>query len=385
MRKGQPKKKPKARNKPIQPMKRKLNRSNESSFEASRRTFLKQSGLLALSASSMGQLSNLVGKESMGIVVHSYGFRWNSKISSSAYPSFTNAIDLLRHCSEIGAGGIQVVVNQWTTEFAKQVKTEKEKLNMFVEASIALPKTSSDLEVFEKNIQAAKEAGIKVARTVCLPTRRYETFKTLEEFKTFKANSIASLQMVEPILRKHNIKLAVENHKDWKSYELVEIIKQLNSKYIGVTLDFGNNLALLEDPNAVIKNLAPYVFSTHVKDMGLATYDKGFLLAEVPLGKGMIDLKAAVDLCRKYNPKVTFNLEMITRDPLEIPCMDSAYWATFEHAKPTDLTNAMHLVKSKAFPGMLPGVKSLETEAKLAFEEKNILDCLSFAKSNLNL
>ncbi|RVU23552.1 sugar phosphate isomerase/epimerase [Sandaracinomonas limnophila] len=366
-------------------MKRNQIQSNEHSFEASRRTFLKQSGLLAFSASSLSQIGNLVGRESMGIVVHSYGFRWNSKINSSSYPSFTNAIDLLRHCAEIGAGGIQVVVNQWTSEFAKQVKLEKEKLNMFVEASIALPKSNSDLELFEKNIISAKEAGIKVARTVCLPTRRYETFKTLEEFKTFKTNSIASLQMVEPILSKHKVKLAVENHKDWKSYELVEIIKQLNSKYIGVTLDFGNNLALLEDPNEVIKNLAPFVFSTHVKDMGLATYEKGFLLAEVPLGKGMIDLKAAVDLCRKYNPKVTFNLEMITRDPLEIPCLENSYLATFENAQASDVTKALQLVKSKAFPGVLPGVKNLDGEAKLAFEEKNIIDCLTFAKANLNL
>ncbi len=366
-------------------MKRNSSLSNEFSFETNRRTFLKQSGMLAIASHSLFSLGSLVGKESMGIVVHSYGFRWNSKLNSSSFPSFTNAIDLLRHCAAIGSGGIQVVVNQWNSEFAKQVKAEKEKLNMFVEASIALPKSNSDLDLFEKNIQSAKEAGIEIARTVCLPTRRYETFKSLEEFKAFKSNSLSSLQMVEPILRKHKIKLAVENHKDWKSFELVDIIKQLNSEYIGVTLDFGNNLALLEDPMEVIKNLAPYVFSTHVKDMGVAEYSKGFLLSEVPLGKGMIDLKAAVKLCRKYNPKVTFNLEMITRDPLEIPCLDNGYWATFENHAASDLTKAMQLVKSHAYAGTLPAVKNMDSESKLAFEEQNILDCLTFAKANLNL
>jgi len=350
-----------------------------------RRTFLKQSGFLALAASPLNQLGNLVGRQSMGIVVHSYGFRWNSKVNSSTFPSFSNAIDLLRHCSSIGAGGIQVVVNQWTAEFARQVRAEKEKLNMFVEASIALPKSAADLDVFEKNIQSAKEAGIKVARTVCLPTRRYETFKSLQEFKDFKANSLASLQMVEPILKKYSIKLAVENHKDWKSFELVELIKQLDSEYIGVTLDFGNNLALMEDPMEVINSLAPYVFSTHVKDMGLAEFPKGFLLSEVPLGKGMIDLKAAIAICRKYNPKVTFNLEMITRDPLEIPCLETAYWSTFEKSTVTDLTKALHFVKNNLYSGILPGVKNLDAESKLAFEEKNIVDCLTYAKAHLNL
>jgi hypothetical protein len=42
----------------------------------------------------------------------------------------------------------------------------------------------------------------------------------------------------EPILRKHKVKLAVENHKDWRAPELASALKQLNSEWIGVTLDF---------------------------------------------------------------------------------------------------------------------------------------------------
>lgn len=366
-------------------MKMASNPSNASAFDSSRRTFLKQSGLLALSAASAQHLGNLVGRESMGIVVHSYGFRWNSKVESTQYPSFLNAIDLLKHCQQIGAGGIQVVVNNWSNEFSKQFRTEKEKANMFAEASIGLPKSESDLPVFEANVVAAKEAGMSVIRTVCLPTRRYETFHELEEFKQFKKRSIQAIQWAEPIVRRHNMKLAVENHKDWKAEELVQLIKSIQSPFVGITLDFGNNLALLEEPMQVIRTLAPYVFSTHVKDMGLALYDKGFLLSEVPLGQGVIDLAEAVKLCRKFNPNVTFNLEMITRDPLEIPCKETAYWSTFEGANPADAQIALSYVKSHSFTGNLPVVAGLTAEAKLAFEEKNIVDCLTFAKAKLKL
>lgn len=365
-------------------MKTTLNLSDEPSFGHSRRTFLKQSGLLAFSAVSLQGLQQLVGREAMGIVVHSYGFRWNGKSASEKYPPFTNAIELLQHCKEIGAGGIQVVLNQWSSEFAKQFRAAKEKAQLFAEASIALPKTNADLAAFEANIISAKTAGMEVVRTVCLPTRRYETFHSLEEFKQFKKQSIQALQWAEPIVRKHQIKLAVENHKDWKAAELAEIIKDLNSPYMGVTLDFGNNLALLEEPMQVIRTLAPYVFSTHVKDMGLASYDKGFLLSEVPLGKGVVDLKEAVRLCRAYNPKVKFCLEMITRDPLEIPCKESNYWATFEQTQ-ADPSAALKYVEAHAYAGKLPAVAGLDSESKLAFEEKNIIDCLTYAKTHLNL
>jgi hypothetical protein len=61
----------------------------------------------------------------MGIVVHSYASRWNSKIESKKYPGFMDAIDLLQHSHEIGAGGIQVVIRDWTVDFGKKVRERR--------------------------------------------------------------------------------------------------------------------------------------------------------------------------------------------------------------------------------------------------------------------
>jgi hypothetical protein len=133
----------------------------------------------------------------------------------------------------------------------------------------------------------------------------------------------------------------------------------------------------------VIQTLAPYAFSTHVKDMGVKAYEKGFLLSEVELGKGIVDLKSAVELCKKYNPQVTFSLEMITRDPLQIPCLEENYWVTFEPAKAQDLAQILRLVRDQAFPGELPHIHQLNPEQRLAFEEENVLKCLAYSKKEL--
>jgi sugar phosphate isomerase/epimerase len=181
------------------------------------------------------------------------------------------------------------------------------------------------------------------------------------------------------------MKLAVENHKDWRAAELVEIIKGLDSEWIGVTLDFGNNVSLLEKPENVISALAPYSFSTHIKDMGVKKYEKGFLLSEVPLGEGIVDLKAAVKLCSKYNPNITFNLEMITRDPLEIPCLEEEYWATFDEISGSDLAAILKMVREKSFAGELPYTRNLEPEQRLDYEEANVLASLRYSKRDLGL
>jgi hypothetical protein len=135
----------------------------------------------------------------------------------------------------------------------------------------------------------------------------------------------------------------------------------------------------------VVKYLAPYVMSTHVKDMGVEEYADGFLLSEVPLGKGVLDLPAMYALCRKNNPAVTFNLEMITRDPLEIPCLKADYWSTFDGVPGADLARMLRLVRQQKSAAPLPRVSQLNPEARLAAEEQNILACLAYSPATSSL
>ena len=321
----------------------------------------------------------------MGVVVHSYGSRWNSKTESKKYPGFTNAIELIDHCKEIGAGGVQTVVKDWSADFAKKLRSEREKTGLYLEGSIGLPKKAEQVAAFEQEVINAKEAGATILRTVCSSGRRYETYHSNEEWQTLKKNALVSLQLSEPILKKHKVKLAVENHKDWRAGELVAILKQIGSEWVGVTLDFGNSISLLEDPMEVVQTLAPYVFTTHVKDMGVAEYADGFLLSEVPLGKGILDLQKMVAICKKYNPAVTFNLEMITRDPLEIPCLKETYWETFGDVPREDMNRTLRMVKQHTYKPALPRVSQLTPEERLAVEENNIVACLGYSNKKLGI
>ena len=301
------------------------------------------------------------------------------------YPGFSDALGLIRHCDEIGAGGVQVGVSGWTDDFSKKVREEREKRGLYLEGSISLPKEESAIDKFEKEVLAAKEAGATVLRTACLSGRRYENFKKESEYLAFKRDAIESMERAEPILRKHKMKLAIENHKDWTALELVDILENLGSEWIGATLDFGNNISLLEDPMEVIRTLAPVSFSTHVKDMGVKEYEEGFLLSEVPLGEGIIDLKEAVSLCRKYNPEIQFSLEMITRDPLKIPCLEEEYWGTFGEMSASQLAKTLKMVRQKEIKGELPKLTDLTEEQKLANEEHNIRECLNYSSSILKI
>ncbi len=105
-------------------------------------------------------------------------------------------------------------------------------------------------------------------------------------------------------------------------------------------------MALLEDPMEVVEALAPRSITTHFKDMGVEESADGFLLSEVPLGAGVLDLPRVVRALRATHREIRLNLEMITRDPLKVPCLTNRYWATFPDRPGRVLARSLGVVRA---------------------------------------
>jgi sugar phosphate isomerase/epimerase len=255
---------------------------------------------------------------------------------------------------------------------------------MFVEGSTSLPKERSDVERFEAALRTAGQAGARVTR-IAIGGRRYEQFSNAGQFEVFAARTFKSLQLVEPAAARQHTRLAIENHKDWRIDQMLDMLGRLGSEYVGVCVDTGNSFALLEHPMAVVEAYAPVGFSAHLKDMAVAEYEEGFLLADVPLGQGALDLSKMVEILRKANPDIRFSLEMATRDALKVPCLTDKYWATFADVPGSDLARALRYVRTNATPERLPKVNHLPLDERVKLEHDNIRQCLAFAKEYLSL
>ena len=132
-------------------------------------------------------------------------------------------------------------------------------------------------------VRLAKEAGATLARTVLMPGRRYEQFKTLAEFRESEKRALKSLQLAEPVVARNRFRLAVENHKDQLIPEKLETLKRVGSEWIGLCVDVANNFALMEDPLDTMRAFAPFALTVHIKDMVAQVYPDGWLLADVAL------------------------------------------------------------------------------------------------------
>ncbi len=346
-----------------------------------RRIFLRQStqaGSAVIAASTLPFLSDASpnkGQPGLGICSASYAIRNRFARRKDAPPelaSFAGPLGQLKHFAQYDSVCAQIGVRAWDQPgLVREIRDQVEATGTLLEGQIRLPKKESDVDRFTAEIKMAKEAGISIFRTVTLGTRRYETFETLNEWKDFKSLALKSLTMGEKIAAKMGVKLALENHKDWRIGELLGILNRISSPHLGINLDTGNNIALLEDPMEVVRAFAPYAFTLHLKDMGVAEDEDGFLLAEVPLGQGIIDIKEVVTICRKANAEVQFNLEMITRDPLKIPCLSEAYWVTFGEVRGQTLAAALKRVRAQRRDD-LQKISHLSPAEQIEAEEKNI-------------
>ena len=132
----------------------------------------------------------------MGIVTYAFGIHLKNRWAGR-HEGLSPALALLEESHDLGAAGIQIDLGAQDTPRVTELRRRAESYGMYIEASVAVPKSVDDVERFEEDIRTAKAAGATLARTVILPGRRYETFDSLEQFKKFADDSWRALRRVE--------------------------------------------------------------------------------------------------------------------------------------------------------------------------------------------
>lgn len=126
---------------------------------------------------------------------------------------------------------------------------------------------------------------------------------------------------VLPLLEKTGIKLALENHTETFSDEIIWLIEQINHPLVGACVDTVNSMGVLENPEDAVEKLAPYAFSNHFCDHKLDRDQFGIRFHGVALGDGDIDCFKTYNTIRELSPtdRITFEIEWdMGEDSLEV-------------------------------------------------------------------
>src|SRR5207253_6585614 len=131
----------------------------------------------------------------------------------------------LDYCHALGAGGVQTSLGNRDEAYAARLRARAEEHKMYLEGSVRLPRDKGDVERFTGEVRTAKECGAAVVRTVQMDGRRYEVFDSAAAFRKAMEQARQSLLLAKPVVERHGVKLAVENHKDLEAKALVELLK----------------------------------------------------------------------------------------------------------------------------------------------------------------
>ena len=300
-----------------------------------------------------------------------------------------NSQTFLELCRRFGASGAQIDFSQVPVENTSAlaaIRKAYEEAGVDVEVSIP-SKYLETPEAFAQAASVAASLGAKRARVALLSGRRYETFETRAAWDAFAGKWRDTLPRMRSAFNRHRLPIGIENHKDWLAPELVALLRSIDSPYVGACVDFGNNIALLEDPDETMELLTPHAITTHLKDMAIRRTELGFELSEVPLGQGQLPLERYVTALHRARPGVPFCLEMITRDPLIVPYKSDKFWVAFD-APWRDRARIEQFearVLSKQTERPLPHTTGVDADAQVTAEDENVRASIDYAIGVLKL
>jgi sugar phosphate isomerase/epimerase len=198
-------------------------------------------------------------------------------------------------CAGLGLDGVQLNVNGPNLGHLggdagrlREVRQLVEQRGMFVE----IDSRGTDPEHLVAMLGICRAVGAEVLRTYasCGGDLAQELAEAPEH-----------LRQVLPVCADLGIRIAVENHEYETSADVLEIVRRVDSEWVGTHVDTGNSMMVWEDPVVAVTALAPLAVSSHFKDH-IVIMEPEALVVGVTLGTGSIDCAECFRVLAEESP-----------------------------------------------------------------------------------
>jgi len=230
-----------------------------------------------------------------------------------------------------------------------EVRSQASRLGLHLETGGGgiLPKSpdqfDQSVQTLRKNVERAKAMGSPYVRAVIASDRASLPPGPVEQHME---TVVRLLRAVRPQVMDAGLKVIIEVHKDLLAWELRQVVETAGREFVGVYMDTGNPVFVLEHPLTTLETLAPYVCSLHLRDSVVYEHPRGVAVQWVPLGEGVVDFKAMMARAGELCPGVYVYIKPITgRPPAVIPYLEPGFWKAYPEMRAGDLAKFMALAK----------------------------------------
>jgi len=192
-----------------------------------------------------------------------------------------------------------------------------------------------DVDYISELVPRLERVGIKGLRvkmkhigTTFYGGNRYSA----QSFVTSVQNFRNDLSVLRKVLHENGVFLAIENHQDLHSSELVKLCNE-GEGTIGVTWDIGNSVAVIDTPDTFLTEAETFVRNVHLKDYRIRSTDNGISLSRCPIGQGFVDIAWVLSKVLSNKNVSNISIELGAQYPRKCDFLLDEYWTAYNGVK----------------------------------------------------
>ncbi len=258
-----------------------------------------------------------------------------------------------------------------------------------------------DADKLSQILPAAARAGARVVRAVVsgiLEGNRYTIVNgadpngsgwgkltlgggpTASSWQNYLEEIHRRVEAVLPLLKEYDLVLALENHQDCTSDELLAFC-DIDPTRIGITLDVVNPLAVCEDPYAFARKVGPHIRDVHLKDYTVRATPSGYRLIRAAVGQGVIDWQTLLAAVAEVAPTAYLHIELAAIFNRHVRVFEDQWWSSFPPRPIQEIVPALRFLHQHAVPDSVPWQTPWELDGENAPEDTHQYEMAQFAFS----
>jgi len=257
----------------------------------------------------------LLGLHTYSFHLHGMGQIWGG------YPLSGDPVwdifGLMEEVAQLGLDGLHLTAadcQNTEVDHLKHIREVAQKKGLYLEYNFSMDEAYDHrlTNTLEEGLAIARALGARIAK-VSMDLKRPRPIGA-SRFHPQVMDQLASfvdrLKKVAPIAQASDVKIAVENHTDAFSEEVLWVLDQVDHPFVGACVDTVNAIHVTEDPIRAVKNLAPRAFTNHFRDNRIVIQHDGVRFTGAAVGEGDLDMKQAYEIIRTQSTMNQINIEL---------------------------------------------------------------------------
>lgn len=327
-----------------------------------------------------GAVNEPVNENRLPVGLTTSGTIYSMGLNRAADRQPMTARGLMDRAVELGLGGVEPPAGILEGQDLEALGAYAADSGLFV----VIDTGGYDPEKLSPVIEMATRIGASTVRTVIGGAKIGGDRRPLAgRWQPFLDGVLAGLRECVETAERAGITLAVENHQDVCSEELLWLHDSISSEYFGITLDTANPLATAEEPVDFFRRVAPTVKHVHLKDYQVWPSEEGYRLVRCAVGDGLTDFPALLEILTSAAPGATMSLEIGALEARHIRVLADDFWPDYPPRTAVQLAAALRVVRANERSGewRTPYELAEPAEVIAAYEEEQLDQSVTYLRT----